>query len=98
MRIRDWAGVTSSIVYGPDDRTRLSETTSRATFTTYAPAGIGREQVARHLDEVAVGLRLVAPDMTAESLEVAPEAPLPRARGTESHRCIQAPGRAARIL
>ena len=53
MCIRDEAGIVSSIVYGPDDRTRLGPATSRAVFTTYAPGGIGPEAVRRHFEAIA---------------------------------------------
>lgn len=69
MCIRDDDGILSSIVYGPDDRTRLREETLAAIFTTYAPAGIGAEAVVRHLEAVALGVRVVAPDAVIESLD-----------------------------
>ncbi len=59
--IRDEAGILSSVIYGPDDRTRLAPTTQGALFTTYAPAGIAPEAVAGHLADIASGVRLVAP-------------------------------------
>jgi DNA/RNA-binding domain of Phe-tRNA-synthetase-like protein len=70
MCIRDGAGIVSSIVYGPDDRSRLREETRAAVFTTYAPAGIGTDAVTRHLGAIAIGIRAVAPDSVVESMEV----------------------------
>jgi DNA/RNA-binding domain of Phe-tRNA-synthetase-like protein len=70
MCIRDGAGIVSSVVYGPDDRTRLGAETRAAVFTTYAPAGIGRDAVARHLEAIGAGVRVVAPDSVVEGLEV----------------------------
>jgi DNA/RNA-binding domain of Phe-tRNA-synthetase-like protein len=72
MCIRDASGIISSIVYGHDDRTRLRESSNAAVFTTYAPSGIGPEAVARHLEALAAGVRVVAPAATIESLEVLP--------------------------
>jgi DNA/RNA-binding domain of Phe-tRNA-synthetase-like protein len=72
MCFRDGAGIVSSIVYGPDDRTRLGESTTTAAFTTYAPSGVGREAVAAHLTALAAGVRAVAPDAAVESSEVLP--------------------------
>jgi DNA/RNA-binding domain of Phe-tRNA-synthetase-like protein len=74
MCIRDESGVISSIVYGPDDRTRLGEATTDAIFTTYVPAGIDRRAVVDHLDLLAAGIRSVAPDAATELLEVLPTA------------------------
>ena len=66
MCIRDEAGIVSSVVYGPDDRTRLQAETRAAVFTTYAPAGIGRDAVARHLEAIVAGVRVVTPDSVVE--------------------------------
>jgi DNA/RNA-binding domain of Phe-tRNA-synthetase-like protein len=40
MFIRDQEGVLSSVLYGPDSRTRLTSGTTGALFTVYVPAGI----------------------------------------------------------
>ena len=72
MCIRDATGIISSIVYGPDDRTRLGESTHNALFTTYAPSGIGSDAVTQHLEALAANVRVVAPDSVIESLEVVP--------------------------
>jgi DNA/RNA-binding domain of Phe-tRNA-synthetase-like protein len=70
MCIRDGAGIISSIVYGPDDRTRLRAETRAAVFTTYAPAGIGAGPVRRHLEAIEAGVRAVAPDSVVAALEI----------------------------
>jgi DNA/RNA-binding domain of Phe-tRNA-synthetase-like protein len=62
MCIRDGAGIVSSVVYGPDERTRLRPETEAAVFTTYAPAGICPETLVRHLEAIAAGVKVVAPD------------------------------------
>lgn len=71
MCIRDAAGIVSSVVYGPDERTRLTERTTTAVFTTYAPAGIGRDAVARHLEAIAADVRVIAPGSAIETLQTA---------------------------
>jgi DNA/RNA-binding domain of Phe-tRNA-synthetase-like protein len=73
MCIRDATGIISSVVYGPDDRTRLVESTRVAVFTTYAPYGISPAAVTKHLEILAAGVRVVAPNATIESLEVVPQ-------------------------
>jgi DNA/RNA-binding domain of Phe-tRNA-synthetase-like protein len=70
MCIRDGAGIVSSIVYGPDDRTRLGAATTRAVFTTYAPTGIGEAAVRRHLEAIAQTVRVFAPDASIDALEL----------------------------
>ena len=61
MLMRDQLGIISAVVYGPDQRTRLVDSTRRVLFTTYAPEGIGADEVLRHLDQLASLARLAAP-------------------------------------
>ena len=64
MYIHDHVGVISSVLYGPDDRTRIVPSTRQALFCVYAPAGVPPEAVERHLSEIASNARLVAPGAT----------------------------------
>jgi DNA/RNA-binding domain of Phe-tRNA-synthetase-like protein len=66
MTIADARGVLSSIIYGPDRRTRITPATRRALFTVYAPAGIDPADVERHLDEIRDTVRLFAPEAQVE--------------------------------
>jgi DNA/RNA-binding domain of Phe-tRNA-synthetase-like protein len=61
MLMRDGRGIISAVLNGPDQRTRLSETTRRALFVTYAPAGILPADVQAHLDQIVEHVRLVDP-------------------------------------
>jgi DNA/RNA-binding domain of Phe-tRNA-synthetase-like protein len=70
MYIRDGKGILSSIVYGPDGRTRLSAGTAAALFTVYAPPGIAETAVSLHLHDIVSFVRLVAPAATVETLQV----------------------------
>ena len=70
MYIHDNQGVLSSILYGPDHRTRLTPSTTRALFTVYAPLGIGIAQMISHLEDLRDNVRLIAPDAGVEVLEV----------------------------
>ncbi len=70
MMIADSQGVISSVIYGPDQRTRITTATRRVLFVVYAPAGIGAEAVRRHLEEIQALIALFAPQATVESLEV----------------------------
>jgi DNA/RNA-binding domain of Phe-tRNA-synthetase-like protein len=45
----DESGVLSSVIYGPDRRTRITPATICALFTTYGVPGIGSEQIYVHL-------------------------------------------------
>ena len=62
MYIHDRVGVISSVLYGPDDRTRIVPSTRQAVFCVYAPAGVEPEAVDRHLAEIASNARLIAPE------------------------------------
>lgn len=70
MYIRDDAGIISSVLYGPDDRTMLRPSTRQAVFCVYAPAGITPEAVERHLGEIAGTVRLIAPAATVTRQDV----------------------------
>jgi DNA/RNA-binding domain of Phe-tRNA-synthetase-like protein len=61
MYMRDEVGIISDVVYGPDDRTRITPSTRRAVFCVYAPPGISPDAVEHHLSEIARNARLIAP-------------------------------------
>jgi len=70
MLISDNEGVLSSILYGPDQRTRIRPETKRALFTVYAPPGIGGGRVREHLEDIRENARLIAPEAEEEILHV----------------------------
>jgi DNA/RNA-binding domain of Phe-tRNA-synthetase-like protein len=70
MMIADGQGVISSVLYGPDQRTRIVPATRRVLFTVYAPAGIGEQAVRQHLEDIQANVWLVAPEAETEHLEV----------------------------
>jgi DNA/RNA-binding domain of Phe-tRNA-synthetase-like protein len=61
MMVRDAEGVISSVLYGPDFRTRIREGTKRACFTVYAPEGISASSLASHLDDLEANIRIISP-------------------------------------
>ena len=69
MVIRDGEGIISSVLHGPDLRTRISEGTKRALFTVYAPAGIGGAAISGHLRDIENYVRLITP--AASEIEAA---------------------------
>jgi DNA/RNA-binding domain of Phe-tRNA-synthetase-like protein len=70
MFIRDGAGVISSIIYGPDQRTAINAQTHNVVFTVYAPDGITEETVAHHLRDLQENVLLIAPNASTELLQV----------------------------
>ena len=70
MIMCDRQGVISSVLYGPDSRTRIQASTGDVLFAVYAPEGIGAQAVRQHLQDLAATVRLVAPMAQVESLDV----------------------------
>jgi len=70
MFIADAEGVTSSILYGPDRRTRITPTTRNALFTVYAPPGIEPLALQKHLEDIQTCVRLIAPQAHTELLAI----------------------------
>lgn len=70
MFISDAEGIISSVIYGPDKRTRILPSTARVLFTTYAPPGITERSVQQHLEGIEANVKLVAPDARTDLLKV----------------------------
>lgn len=70
MMISDERGVISSVVYGPDRRTRITPQTRPVLFTVYAPPGIEAEAVRLHLQDIETNVSIVSPDARTDVLEV----------------------------
>lgn len=69
MTISDQAGIISNIIYGPDQRTQISESTRNVVFTVYAPAGIDEQLIMRHLEDIRDYVLIVAPQVEVELLK-----------------------------
>ncbi len=76
MYIRDDEGVLSSILYGPDQRTRISPATRRVLFTVYGPAGITHNQMQGHLEDIRDAVLMIAPDSRVDQIEVISGTPM----------------------
>ncbi len=70
MYIADRAGIVSSILYGPDQRTQIQPQTRNVMFTIYAPAGIDEPAIVKHLEDIRQNVQLVAPRARVELLKV----------------------------
>lgn len=70
MFISDAAGVISSIIYGPDQRTRIQPGTQAAVYTVYAPPGIGAQAVQGHLENLRDFVLAAFPQARPARLEV----------------------------
>lgn len=70
MYIADAQDILSVVVYGADQRTKITAQTNSVLYCTYAPVGIGPNAVAAHMDDIAVFLRLAQPQATVAWSEI----------------------------
>ena len=70
MMISDQAGVISSIVHGPDQRTQIRPGTRNVIFTVYAPPGISEQSLTQHLQSIKENVLLFAPQAQVELLQI----------------------------
>ena len=73
MFVRDQAGVLSSIIYGPDKRTQITETTQRVLFTTYAVAGVSAKAVWAQMEDIVRRVRVFSPEAETTRIAVYPD-------------------------
>jgi len=70
MMISDQIGVISDIIYGPDQRTQITESTKNVIFTVYAPAGIDEALIMQHLQDMCAYVLVVAPEAEVEIINI----------------------------
>ncbi len=67
MFVRDAQGILSSIIYGPDQRTRITNRTRQVLFVVYGPPGVSTQAMEQHLADLQANVRIITPE--AEVLE-----------------------------
>jgi len=72
MFIHDEEGILSSVIYGPDHRTRITSATTSVLFTVYAPAGVAEGRVHGHLGDLKDFVLTVAPGSQVDHMQVTP--------------------------
>jgi len=70
MMISDQVGIISDIIYGPDQRTQITESTRSVIFTVYAPEGIDEELIMQHLQDLRDYVRVIAPEAEVEVMQI----------------------------
>ena len=70
MFISDSGGIMSSIIYGPDLRTRINSDTQNVLFTVYAPLGVEKSEVFQHLQDIRDYVHIITPDSKVELIKV----------------------------
>jgi DNA/RNA-binding domain of Phe-tRNA-synthetase-like protein len=72
MMMVDGKSIISSVLHGPDRRTRIRPETRDAFFAVYAPAGVGEIAVRDHLEDIRANVLLVAPEAETALLATLP--------------------------
>ncbi len=70
MMMTDGSGVISSVLYGPDQRTRIMPSTEKVLFTAYVPPGIDEQIVYDHLRDIQANVMTVTPSAQIDLLQV----------------------------
>ncbi|MBI4788113.1 MAG: hypothetical protein HY782_13855 [Chloroflexi bacterium] len=70
MLVADSLGVVSSIVYGPDFRTRITAESRDVLFCVYAPPGTEQVRLEQHLRAIQANVMLIAPGALTELLQI----------------------------
>ena len=70
MAISDGRGIISNIIYGPDQRTQITESTRNVVFTVYAPAGIEESLITSHRQDMRDYVMVIAAEAAVQTLEV----------------------------
>jgi DNA/RNA-binding domain of Phe-tRNA-synthetase-like protein len=68
MKMADREGIVSSVLHGPDRRTRIGAGTRSVLFAVYAPAGVAEADVRGHLESIRANVLLLAPEAETELL------------------------------
>jgi DNA/RNA-binding domain of Phe-tRNA-synthetase-like protein len=70
MIMSDEKGVFCSVIYGQDQRTRITNATQDVVYVTYVPPGIAEPVVNRHLDELEQNIFLISPSAKSTQREI----------------------------
>ena len=70
MFMADAEGVISSVVYGPDQRTRITIETRQVFFGVYAVPGVENQAIQDHLEDIRDNIMLFAQEAEVELLQV----------------------------
>jgi DNA/RNA-binding domain of Phe-tRNA-synthetase-like protein len=66
MMVVDGVGILSTVIHGPDYRSRITPETRDALYVVYAPAGIAREEVLRHLGDIRESIMVFSRSVEVE--------------------------------
>lgn len=66
----DEDGIISSIIYGPDNRTKITKNTRNVLYVVYTPPGIKEKLIEHHLQDINQYVKVVSPDAILEMQKV----------------------------
>lgn len=66
MILSDNDGIISSIISGPDERTKITKDTKNALFFIYGPNGVSEEAILNHLNDIQEYASIIAPESSVE--------------------------------
>ena len=70
MMLSDGTSIISSILNGPDYRTRITDNTKNALFYTYIPDGISDAAILMHLKDISNYVSIFSPDAKVDLMEI----------------------------
>jgi DNA/RNA-binding domain of Phe-tRNA-synthetase-like protein len=70
LYIQDQKGIISAVLYGMDERTKVTEKTTEALYTVYVPFKIEKEKVIAHLEDMAEYLKLNDKNISIEDIRI----------------------------
>jgi len=70
MMVLDGKGILSSVIHGPDYRSRITPQTRDVLYTVYAPRGITSDRVVGHLADMAENIVLFSPAALIEPIRL----------------------------
>ncbi len=70
MMLVDGEGILSSVIHGPDYRSRITLSTTDILYVVYAPDGITVDAVYRHLRDIKDGILLFSPSAGFERVRI----------------------------
>jgi DNA/RNA-binding domain of Phe-tRNA-synthetase-like protein len=70
MMLSDKKGIISSILNGPDYRTRITKDTKNVMFFVYAPDGIDADIISNHLSDIKAYVSIFSPHSKIDLLEI----------------------------
>ncbi|MFD3260156.1 hypothetical protein ACE3MQ_16235 [Paenibacillus lentus] len=70
MMLCDQTGTISSILRGPDYRSRITEATTDVLFSIYAPPGIEADYIEKNLNKLENRIRSLSPSAKTELLQI----------------------------